>query len=75
MNQVEAIQVGERYKVQPSYFHRPFIGRVNDVSGSTIVFEVENFELCDQEKIEASRIITVDVTDVKHPMNSNYFFS
>ncbi|BAK94964.1 MULTISPECIES: hypothetical protein [Tetragenococcus] len=75
MNQVEAIQVGERYKVQPSYFHRPFIGRVNDVSGSTIVFEVENFELCDQEKIEASRLITVEFADVKHSMINNYFFS
>ncbi|MDN6147032.1 MAG: hypothetical protein L0K95_13815 [Tetragenococcus koreensis] len=75
MNQVEAIQVGERYKVQPSYFHRPFIGRVNNVGGSTVVFEVENFEVCDQEKIEASRLITVDVADVKYSMNNNYFFS
>ncbi len=75
MNQVEAIQVGQRYKVQPSYFHRPFIGKVNDVSGSTIVFEVENFELVDQEKIETSRLVSVNIADVKHPMNSNYFFS
>lgn len=75
MNQVEAIQVGQRYKVQPSYFHRAFIGKANNVSGSTIVFEVENFELCDQEKIEASRLITVEFADVKHSMINNYFFS
>ncbi|GBD80814.1 hypothetical protein [Tetragenococcus halophilus] len=75
MNQVEAIQVGQRYKVQPRYFHRPFIGKVKNVSGSNIVFEVENYEFVDQKKIEASRLINVDVTDVKHPMNNSYFFS
>jgi len=75
MNQVEAIQVGQFYKVQPSYFHRPFIGKANNVNGSTVAFEVENFELRDQGKIGASRLITVDVTDVKNPMNNNYFFS
>ncbi|KFN91006.1 hypothetical protein TMUPMC115_1625 [Tetragenococcus muriaticus PMC-11-5] len=75
MSQVEAIQVGQRYKVQPSYFHRPFIGKVKNVSGSNIVFEVENYEFVDQKKIDGSRLVTVDIADVKQSLNNNYFFS
>lgn len=75
MNQVSSIQVGERYRVQPSHFHRPFIGKVKNVDGPTIVFEIENFELCDREKIEDSRLIIVDIVDVKYSMDSSYFFS
>ncbi|GAA5423243.1 hypothetical protein [Tetragenococcus halophilus] len=75
MNTLENIQVGERYKVQPSHFHRTFIGNVKSVDGASIVFEVENYELVDQEKIDDSRLVTVDIADVKYPMSNNYFFS
>lgn len=75
MNTLENIQVGERYKVQPSHFHRTFIGNVKSVDGAGIVFEVENYELVDQEKIDDSRLVTVDIADVKYPMSNNYFFS
>lgn len=75
MNQVDDIQVGKRYRVQPSHFHRTFIGNVKSVDGSTIVFEIENFELCDEGKVDDSRLITVDTVDVKSPMDSSYFFS
>ncbi|GAA3014031.1 hypothetical protein [Tetragenococcus solitarius] len=75
MNIIENIQIGERYKVQPSHFHRPFIGIVKKVEDTDITFEVENFEFVDQEKINDDRLITVDIADVKYPMNQNYFFS
>ncbi|AOF49032.1 hypothetical protein [Tetragenococcus halophilus] len=75
MNVIENIQVGERYKVQPRHFHRTFIGNVKSVEGSTIVFEVENYDLVDQEKVDESRLVTVDISDVKYSMKNNYFFS
>lgn len=75
MNVIENIQVGERYKVQPRHFHRAFIGNVKSVEGSTIVFEVENYDLVDQEKVDESRLVTVDISDVKYSMQNNYFFS
>lgn len=75
MNIVEEVQIGERYKVQPSHFHRPFIGSVKSMDGAEIIFEVENFEFVDQAKINSDRLVTVGIADVKYPMNRNYFFS
>lgn len=75
MSQVEEIKIGERYKVQPSYFHRSFIGRAKSIKGDSIVFEIENSELCDRDKINDDKLIKVSLADVKYQMKNNYFFS
>ncbi|HLQ40113.1 MAG TPA: hypothetical protein VK118_04040 [Tetragenococcus sp.] len=75
MSQVEEIQIGERYKVQPSYFHRAFIGRAKSIKDHSIIFEIENSELCDRDKINDDHLITVELADVKYALKNNYFFS
>lgn len=75
MIKLKELQVGERYEVQPKDFHRKFIGKVQRVSDTSVLFKVENYESCDQDKINEDKLVEVGKFDIKHLVGSGCFFS
>lgn len=76
MFQLQELKVGERYEVQPSHFHRRFIGKVEKVTDKSVIFEVENYEDCDENKISEDKLVEIsDVFDIKKALGESIFFS
>jgi hypothetical protein len=75
MIQMEDFKVGERFEVQPRNFHRRFVGKVLSVRGAAILFEIESYDRCDQDKVKEDRLVEVEELDVKHHLDGRCFFS
>lgn len=72
---INEIEVGERYEVKPKQFHRAITGRVAQISGEKILFEVEHCDLIDKQTASHAKLVEADFLDIKKPLTGHYFFS
>ena len=75
MNLYTDVQVGERYEVQPQQCHRGFIGKVKRVAGQTILFKVENYDICDRDQVAEDHLVEANRLDIKYLIKPSCFFS